>query len=137
MSDKLYSKPEFVNVILFITFITLFFFKLIFSMISNSIALRADAFDNLNDIVMYATAIIGFLIVRKKPNKQYPYGYYKIENIISLIFSFVIFYTAYNIFMQSLSNIIAFIQGKPTVLEITFELFVFLFISILITILMI
>ena len=38
--------------------------------------------------------------------------------------------------MQSLSNIIAFIQGKPTVLEITFELFVFLFISILITILM-
>lgn len=134
--EKFYAQPEFINIILFTNFFILFIIKIIFSFISNSIALRADAFDNLNDIIMYATAIIGFILVKKKPSKKYPYGYYKIENLISLIFALIIFINAYNIFMQSVSNIIAFVQGNPVILEISIELFLFLIISILITSLM-
>ncbi|MFX1273682.1 MAG: cation diffusion facilitator family transporter [Promethearchaeota archaeon] len=135
-NEKLYTKPEFVNLVLLITYIILIILKLAFSFISNSIALRADAFDNLNDIVMYATAMLGFILVRKKPNKQYPYGYYKIENIISLFFALFIFFNAYNIFIESISSIIAFINGNPNPLEISNDLFLFLIISILISSLM-
>ncbi|MFX1314590.1 MAG: cation transporter [Promethearchaeota archaeon] len=35
--------------------------------------------------------VIGIIYSRKKPNEKFPYGYYKIENIISLIISIFIF----------------------------------------------
>ncbi|GAH75670.1 unnamed protein product, partial [marine sediment metagenome] len=96
-SKKFYTKPIFVNSVLLFVNLGLFIFKLIFADLSGSLALRADAFDNLTDIIMVFAALTGIIYAKRKPNEQFPYGYYKIENIISLIISLVIFYTAYNV----------------------------------------
>lgn len=133
---KFYESPIFLNFFLLIVNVSLFIFKLIFSFLSHSLALQADAFDTLTDIVMVFAALIGIVYSRKKPNEKFPYGYYKIENIISLIISFFIFITAYNIILQSIRDISDFISGNLRAIQISIPVFVFLIISFTISVLL-
>jgi len=133
ISEKFYGKPLFVNLLLLVINLFLFIFKLIVSSLSGSLALQADAFDNLTDIIMVFAAIIGIYYAKRKPNKKFPYGYYKIENIISLIISMVIFFTAYNIITTSFSEISETIAGFPKQIIVTPTIFLFLIISLLIS----
>lgn len=130
---KFYESPIFLNFFLLFINISLFISKSIFSLLTNSIALQADAFDNLTDIVMVFAALIGIIYSRKKPNEKFPYGYYKIENIISLIISLFIFYTAYNIILHSIGDIRDYISGDLKVINISISIFIFLVISFIIT----
>jgi cation diffusion facilitator family transporter len=137
-SDRLryYQSPYFLNILLLIINGSLFILKLIFSTITHSIALQADAFDNLTDVVMVFAALIGIIYSRKKPNEKFPYGYYKIENIISLIISIFIFYTAYNIFLQSIKDIFDFISGSSKIIMLSHSVLIFLIISFLISVIL-
>ncbi|MBD3254882.1 MAG: cation diffusion facilitator family transporter [Candidatus Lokiarchaeota archaeon] len=130
---KFYEKPVFLNYVLLLVNLGLFISKLFFSILSNSIALQADAFDNLTDCVMVIASLIGIVYARKKPNKKFPYGYYKVENIISLIISLFIFYTAYEILLQSITEIGAFFVGNPKKVIVSFEIFIFLIVSLVIS----
>lgn len=130
---KFYESPIFLNFFLLFVNVSLFTSKLIFSFLTNSIALQADAFDNLTDIVMVFAALIGIIYSRKKPNEKFPYGYYKIENIISLIISLFIFYTAYNIILSSIRDIADFISNDLKVITISPSIFIFLVIAFIIT----
>ena len=133
LSDKFYGKPIFVNFLLLVINLFLFLFKLIVSSLSGSLALQADAFDNLTDIIMVFAAVVGIIYSKRRPNKKFPYGYYKIENIISLIISMVIFFTAYNIITTSFSEIFEHIAGFPKQIIITPTIFLFLIISLLVS----
>jgi cation diffusion facilitator family transporter len=136
ISDKFYGKPIFVNLLLLVINLFLFVFKLIVSSLSGSLALQADAFDNLTDIIMVFAALVGIIYSKRKPNKKFPYGYYKIENIISLIISLVIFFTAYNIITITFSEIFEFIAGSTKQIIVTPTIFLFLIISLLISFLL-
>jgi cation diffusion facilitator family transporter len=133
-SLKFYEKPIFINSFLVCTNLSLFIFKIIFALLSKSLALQADAFDNFTDIVMSFAALIGILYTNKKPNAKFPYGYYKIENIISLIISIFIFFTAYSIIVQSITDIINFSKGNSKEIIISPLIIVFLIISLAISI---
>lgn len=130
---KNFQRPEFLNLLLLIVNVSLFILKLIFSIITNSIALQADAFDNLTDIVMVLAALIGIVYSRKKPNEKFPYGYYKIENIISLFISLFIFYTAYIIILETFQDIVNFIQGNFRIIKISPLSLIFLIISLIVS----
>ena len=132
-SKKFYTKPIFVNSVLLVVNLGLFIFKLIYADLSGSLALRADAFDNLTDIIMVFAALVGIIYAKRKPNKRFPYGYYKIENIISLIISLVIFFTAYNVIIISLSEIYAHFVGLPKQIIASPAIFIFLIISLIIS----
>ena len=134
---KIYEQPIFINLFLLISISILFVFKLIFSIVTNSLALQADAFDNLTDIVMYFTAIIGISFTNKKPNEKFPYGYYKIENIISLIISIFIFLTAFFIIIQSFSDISDFVAGNQKTTNLSPIVFSFLIISLIFSIMIV
>jgi len=133
---KLYEQPVFINLILLIFSITLFVLKLIFSILTKSVALQADAFDSMTDIVMCFTALIGIFFTKKKPNEKFPYGYYKIENIISLMISLFIFITAFYIFLQSFLDIINYINGNLKTIDFSSSVFFFLIISLLASLLL-
>ncbi|GAI63113.1 unnamed protein product [marine sediment metagenome] len=132
-SRKFYAKPIFVNSVLLVVNLGLFIFKLIFADLSGSLALQADAFDNLTDIIMVFAALVGITYAKRKPNEKFPYGYYKIENIISLIISLVIFYTAYNVIIISFSEIYAHFVGLPKQIITSPLIFIFLIISLIIS----
>lgn len=128
---KLYEQPVFINLILLIFNITLFILKLIFGILTKSVALQADAFDSMTDIVMCLTALIGISFTKKKPNEKFPYGYYKMENIISLLISLLIFITAFYIFLQSFLDIINYINGNLKIIDFSSSVIFFLISSLL------
>ncbi|MHA1144057.1 MAG: cation diffusion facilitator family transporter [Candidatus Helarchaeota archaeon] len=125
-----YARPIFTNIILLVLNVFLFIFKMIFGFMTRSIALQADAFDSITDVVMVITGLVGIIFATKKPNERFPYGYYKTENIVSLIIALLIFYTAYDIIMNSIQAIQGFFLGIPREILVSPEVFIFLFISL-------
>jgi cation diffusion facilitator family transporter len=134
--QKFYGTPIFLNLVLLVFNLGLFISKIIFALFTNSLALQADAFDSLTDIIMAIASLLGLIYSNKKPNEKFPYGYYKIENIISLIISLFLFYTAYNIIIQAFSEIYLFIIGTVKSILITPSAFTFLLVSLLISIIL-
>ncbi|GAG72770.1 unnamed protein product, partial [marine sediment metagenome] len=67
---QLFENPFFINSLLLFFTITLFILKLIFSLLTKSLALQADAIDSMTDIIMYIIAIIGISFTKRKPNEK-------------------------------------------------------------------
>lgn len=74
--------------------------KLILSAVSGSLALRADAVHSLVDVFDSSALILGMYISERK-SKSFPYGLYKVENLISVFISLMFFLTAYEIARQA------------------------------------
>ncbi len=75
--------------------------KLTLSFITGSLALRADGIHSLVDVFASSALIIGLLIAGRK-NKAFPYGLYKVENLVSVIISILLFVTAYEIVREAI-----------------------------------
>ncbi len=84
--------------------LVLFGIKYIFSTLSGSIALKADAFHSLSDVVASSTVFVG-LIIAKRKTKSFPYGLYKVENLVSVGVALAIFYAGYEIVMEATKGI--------------------------------
>jgi len=80
--------------------LVLFGIKYTFSTLSGSIALKADAFHSLSDVVASST-VFGGLIIAKRKTKSFPYGLYKVENLVSVMVALAILYAGYEIFMEA------------------------------------
>jgi len=133
-SLKIYENPIFINFLLLGVNLSLFILKLIFGLLTNSLALQADAFDNLTDIIIVIASLIGIIFVSKKPNEKFPYGYYRLENIISLIISIFIFFTAYTIIRESINEILNFFSGTIKTIIVSPFIIIIMGISLLISI---
>jgi cation diffusion facilitator family transporter len=70
--------------------------KLALSQISGSLSLRADAVHSMVDVFASLALILGLFISSRK-SKDFPYGLYKVENVVSVIISILLFLTAYEI----------------------------------------
>ena len=75
--------------------------KLTLSFITGSIALRADAIHSAVDI-FGSLALIAGLILANRRSRDFPYGLYKIENVVSVIISVLLFVTAYEIAREAI-----------------------------------
>lgn len=64
--------------------------------VSGSVALKADAIHSLADVVSSFSILAGNLISDRK-TKTFPFGLYKVENIVALVSSLLIFFGAYEI----------------------------------------
>jgi cation diffusion facilitator family transporter len=70
--------------------------KLVLSQISGSLSLRADAVHSMVDVFASLALILG-LIISSRKSKDFPYGLYKVENVVSVVISILLFLTAYEI----------------------------------------
>ena len=64
-------------------------FKLIVSFITNSVSIRADAFNNLSDVGSNLATLFGFVLSNKHPDADHPYGHGRMEYVSGLIVSFL------------------------------------------------
>jgi len=64
--------------------------------LSGSVALLADAIHSLSDVISAATVLAGIKISKRK-SRAFPYGLYKVENLVSLISSLFILFAGYEI----------------------------------------
>ncbi|OMH40571.1 cation diffusion facilitator family transporter [Desulfurobacterium indicum] len=81
--------------------LTLFLIKLSAGLVSNSASLIADAIHSLSDLAAAISVYAGITIANMK-SKNFPYGLYKVENIVAIISSFAIFLAGYEIAKHSL-----------------------------------
>ena len=70
--------------------ILLFAGKIIAGTISGSVAVTADAFNNLSDAGSSIISLIGFRLASQKPDPHHPFGHGRFEYIASLIISIII-----------------------------------------------
>ena len=69
----------------------LFIGKIIIGFIGNSIAIIADAINNLSDAGTSVVTIVGFKLAAKPADSEHPYGHARYEYITGLIIGIVIF----------------------------------------------
>ena len=70
----------------------LFAFKLVAGTLSGSIAIRADAINNLSDAGSSVISLISFKISAKPADRHHPFGHARMEYVASLIVSFLILF---------------------------------------------
>jgi cation diffusion facilitator family transporter len=68
---------------------------------SGSLAVTSEMVHNLVDLLAAVVLLIGLKISQRK-SKSFPYGLYKIENVVSVLLSMLIFFTGYEIARQAL-----------------------------------
>lgn len=70
--------------------------------LSGNIALIADAIHSFADVFSSAAVFIGLKLSQRKPDELFPYGYHRIETIVSLLVSVLIIITGLEITWDSI-----------------------------------
>lgn len=107
--------------------VLLFSVKLTIGLILSSLAVTADAFNNLSDAASSIISFIGVKMAGKPADAEHPFGHGRIEYIAALIVSFLVIEVGFTFFKSSITKI-----RHPE--EITFDLipFIILILSILV-----
>ncbi len=80
--------------------------KVVASILTGSIAIRADAIHSIIDLVGVTIGFVGIRIARKPPDKGHAFGHGKAENIASVIIASVIFIAAGTIFYEGIKRLV-------------------------------
>ena len=86
--------------------IFLFALKFIIGSISNSIAITADAINNLTDSGSSVVMLVGFKLSEKPADDGHPFGHARIEYISGLIISFIIIFLGIQLAVSSFGKIL-------------------------------
>lgn len=86
--------------------VVLFLGKFFAGLISNSVAITADAFNNLSDAGSSVVTLAGFKLAGQKPDAEHPYGHGRMEYIAGLAVSAVILMMGFELFQDSVGKIL-------------------------------
>ena len=106
--------------------ILLFIGKLSVGLISASISIMADAFNNLSDAASSVVTLVGFKMAGRPADDQHPFGHGRIEYISGLIISTVVMMMGLEFVKSSIEKII-----NPASIEIGIYSIIILLMSIL------
>lgn len=103
----------------------LFGVKLAIGVLMNSIAVMADAFNNLSDAASSVISFIGVKMAEKPADEEHPFGHGRIEYIAALAVAFLVIQVGFSLFKTSFGKI-----RNPE--ELTFQIvpFIILILSI-------
>ena len=101
--------------------------KLFAGILTGSIAITADAFNNLSDAGSSVITLFGFKLAGQKPDPEHPFGHGRGEYIASLIVSFIIMMVGLELLKSSLMKIL-----HPEEVSFNIYLLLILILSILV-----
>ena len=84
----------------------LFAGKLLVGSLARSIAITADAFNNLSDALASFVTLIGFRLAGQKPDREHPFGHGRIEYLAGLAVAMLILLTGAELFGDSFDKIL-------------------------------
>jgi cation diffusion facilitator family transporter len=98
----------------------LFAIKLFFGLVSNSIALIADAFHTLSDLASSAIVVFGFKMSSKPADTEHPFGHGRAETIASLCIAILIGFAGFEFLKTSIVRLmyIEMIQASKIILAV-------------------
>ena len=90
------------------TVVTFFLFlgKLIVAFLSNSVALMGDAVHSFSDIFAVLASWFGLRVAQRDTDIRFPYGYYRVETLVGLVVSGIIWVAGAKLFLESISQIL-------------------------------
>ena len=86
--------------------VCLFIGKFLAGVISNSIAITADAFNNLSDAGSSFVTLIGFKLAGAKPDPEHPFGHGRMEYVSGLVVAGAILIMAFELVRDSVDKIL-------------------------------
>lgn len=100
--------------------VLLFLGKFFAGMLSGSIAITADAFNNLSDAGSSLVTLLGFQLAGQKPDASHPFGHGRLEYLSGLVVSLLILLMGLELGKSSLDKILhpAPVDSSPLVLVI-------------------
>ena len=93
------------------------------ALVSGSVAVLAEGIDTCVDIITSIAVIIGFRLAARR-STDFPYGLYKIENLVTLAIAVMIFYSAYELGREAIGDLMGQHEpiAKPFVAMVTMAL---------------
>lgn len=85
--------------------IALFIMKFIVGTVSASLAITADAFNNLSDAVSSSVGYVGVRISQKPADEDHPFGHGRIEYLITLLVAVMVIMVGFSFFTESIDTI--------------------------------
>lgn len=86
--------------------IILFLIKLFVGIFASSIAVIADAFNNLSDAASSIITIVGFKLSKKPADAEHPFGHGRMEYVSALIVAFMVMLVGFQFVKSSIEKII-------------------------------
>lgn len=86
--------------------VVLFLIKFLAGQLSGSIAITADAFNNLSDAGSSVITLVGFKMAGQKPDNDHPFGHGRIEYIAGMLVSVIILMMGAELFKSSVQKIL-------------------------------
>ncbi|HEL1761208.1 TPA: cation transporter [Streptococcus suis] len=81
--------------------------KLVAGQLFHSDALRADAFNNISDIIGNIAVLVGLKMAQKPADTDHKFGHWKMEDLASLITSFIMFVVGFQVLYDTLQKLIS------------------------------
>lgn len=81
--------------------------KFLIGSLTGSIAVQADAVNNLSDVGGNVVTLIGFHMAGKPADREHPYGHARVEYIAALIIAFIILLVGFELGKEAIFKIIA------------------------------
>ena len=85
--------------------VLLFAGKFLAGTLSGSIAITADAFNNLSDAGSSFVTLVGFQLAGQKPDSEHPFGHGRMEYITALVVSFLVIEVGFTFFKDAIGRI--------------------------------
>jgi cation diffusion facilitator family transporter len=95
--------------------------KIVFGLLSGSLAVVSDGIDSATDIVTSLITLLTARIVAKPPDMGYPYGYERADTIAAKTLSFIIFFAGAQL---GISTIVKIIGNHPQQLPSNLALYI-------------
>jgi cation diffusion facilitator family transporter len=95
------TPAERIGVYVVLVNILLFGLNVAMATFSGSLALAAEVVHNLADLTAAAAVLVG-LKLSQRQSQAFPYGLYKLENVVAVGIAFLIFFTAYEVAGEAL-----------------------------------
>lgn len=98
----------------------LFSGKALAGVLSGSIAITADAFNNLSDAGSSLVTLAGFKLAGQKPDSDHPFGHGRIEYISGLVVSMIIILMAFELLKSAIDKILhpVKVEASPLIIAI-------------------
>ena len=109
--------------------IVLFIIKFTIGFLTGSIAITADAFNNLSDVLSSIITIAGFKLSQAPPDKEHPFGHGRMEYISAFVVSFIVIIVGLEFLKSSGERIF-----NPSIVEFQLIPFILLILTVFVKI---
>lgn len=103
--------------------IILFIIKIVIGIASKSVAVAADAFNNLTDAASSGVSLLGFNVAARPADDEHPFGHGRMEDISALIVAVIVTALALNLGKSAIEKIISPSEVNITLVQCGFLLF--------------